>query len=202
VPAVRYRRDGDRVLVTVVAADRPRLLAVLAGALTAFGFDVAEALLFVTTDGLALDVFAATDPFDRLATESERFEQFVLDALAGGVDVEDRVRARRRDYTRRTARGVSDVRVVAGQSETDTVIEVHADDEVGLLYRLASALADLDLDVRMAKVATLGARVVDTFYVRGRDGAPMNEAAAVDGLYEALVADASPLRADSPSAGP
>ena len=57
-----------------------------------------------------------------------------------------------------------------GESATDTVLEVHTDDEIGLLYRLASALADLGLDVRVAKVATLGERVVDTFYVRDAGG--------------------------------
>jgi thioredoxin-like negative regulator of GroEL len=43
-----------------------------------------------------------------------------------------------------------------------------------LLYRLASALADLTLDVRVAKVATLGRRVVDVFYVRNADGAKID----------------------------
>ena len=55
-------------------------------------------------------------------------------------------------------------------SDTATVVEVHADDQVGLLYRLARTFAALDLDVTVAKVATLGERVVDTFYVRDAHG--------------------------------
>jgi [protein-PII] uridylyltransferase len=58
------------------------------------------------------------------------------------------------------------VELSADASELDTVVEVHADDDIGLLYRLASVFAELDLDVRVAKVATLGSRVVDAFYVR------------------------------------
>ena len=37
---------------------------------------------------------------------------------------------------------------------------------IGILYRLTQALSGLDLDIRTAKVQTLGHRVVDSFYVR------------------------------------
>jgi [protein-PII] uridylyltransferase len=43
---------------------------------------------------------------------------------------------------------------------------VHADDAVGLLARIAATLTEHDLDVRWAKVATIGDRVVDAFSVR------------------------------------
>ena len=73
-------------------------------------------------------------------------------------------------------------------SSTDTLVEVHADDEVGLLYRITAALADLALDVRVAKVSTIGARVVDVFYVRDATGAKVSEPATLDRLHDALVA--------------
>jgi [protein-PII] uridylyltransferase len=43
---------------------------------------------------------------------------------------------------------------------------VRAPDGIGVLYRITRALAELQLDIRHAKVATLGAEVVDSFYVR------------------------------------
>ena len=49
-----------------------------------------------------------------------------------------------------------------------TVVEVHAPDAIGVLYRITRALAELDLDIRSAKVQTLGDQVVDAFYVRDR----------------------------------
>ena len=73
------------------------------------------------------------------------------------------------------------------ESTTDTLVEVHADDEVGLLYRLAATLADLHLDVRVAKVATLGARVVDVFYVRTASGQKVVDPDTLDALRDALV---------------
>ena len=56
-------------------------------------------------------------------------------------------------------------------SATATVVEVRAPDRIGTLYRITQALADLDLDIRLAKVATLGHEVVDSFYVADPSGA-------------------------------
>ena len=50
------------------------------------------------------------------------------------------------------------------------MVEVVARDRVGLLYRITKAIADLGLDIRHARVQTLGADVVDSFYVRAGEG--------------------------------
>ena len=39
-------------------------------------------------------------------------------------------------------------------------------DRIGVLHRIAKALAEVGLDIRHATVQTLGEEVVDTFYVR------------------------------------
>jgi [protein-PII] uridylyltransferase len=62
-------------------------------------------------------------------------------------------------------------------SDTATVVEVRAHDSIGLLHRLARALADAGLDVRSARLSTLGAEVVDAFYVVDADGRPLDPAA-------------------------
>ena len=51
-------------------------------------------------------------------------------------------------------------------SEFSRVIEVGAPDRPGLLYDITSVLADLRLDVHLAKVTTYTGRVIDAFYVR------------------------------------
>jgi [protein-PII] uridylyltransferase len=162
--------------VTVAAHDRPGLLATLAGALTISGLDVLGANLLGTTDGIALDVFRAADPFGRVDDDGGRVAELIGNALAGDLDLPARVNERRRAYAVAGAEpGPVEIVVDNDASETDTVVEVHADDDVGLLYRLASAFSDLTLDVRIAKVATLGKRVVDVFYVRAADGRKLDD---------------------------
>ena len=60
-------------------------------------------------------------------------------------------------------------------SDRSTVVEVRAHDAIGLLHRLTRALADAGLDVRSARVSTLGAEVVDAFYVVDGDGTPVTD---------------------------
>jgi [protein-PII] uridylyltransferase len=188
IPAVRVDRHDEHVRVTVAADDRPGLLATLAGALTVCGLDVLEANLFGATDGRALDVFTAGDPYGRVDDDGARIEETIEQALAGEIDLGARVEQRRQAYSAGTSTaGPVRVDVDTEASGTDTVVEVHADDEVGLLYRLASAFAELDLDVRVAKVATLGTRVVDVFYVRDPAGHKVDDADAVEQLRAALV---------------
>src|SRR5205823_1833765 len=60
-------------------------------------------------------------------------------------------------------------------SEAATVIDVHAPDAIGVLYRITRALAELDVDIRSARVQTLGTQVVDAFYVVDRSGAKITD---------------------------
>jgi [protein-PII] uridylyltransferase len=55
-------------------------------------------------------------------------------------------------------------------SESATVLEVRAPDEVGLLHRITRVLFEASLDVVSARVSTLGELVVDAFYVREARG--------------------------------
>ena len=71
-------------------------------------------------------------------------------------------------------------------SDFSTVIEVGGPDRIGLLYDITSALAELQLDVHLAKVATYTDRVVDSFYVRDALGRKVTEPAQVAEIEGAL----------------
>jgi len=188
---VSCRDSGDGVVkVAVVAPDKVGLLATVAGALSAAGLGVSEASLFTTRDGMALDIFRGVDAFGRFSGDSAHtLEPLIEDALSGRIDVGEAVRARVRNYRRPgRQRGPVDVNVDLDASDTSTVIEVHADDEIGLLYHLASIFASLDTDVAVAKVATLGDRVVDVFYVTDAGGGRIEDPAAIALLRSALLA--------------
>jgi [protein-PII] uridylyltransferase len=68
-----------------------------------------------------------------------------------------------------------------------TVVEVHAPDSMGVLYRITRALSELDLDIVSAKVQTLGDRVVDAFYVRSAGGAKVEDPGTLVEIERALL---------------
>jgi [protein-PII] uridylyltransferase len=72
-------------------------------------------------------------------------------------------------------------------SQSASVVEVRAHDSVGLLHRLTRVLAELDLDLRSARVSTLGAEVVDAFYVVEVDGRPVDDSDRRRQIEQALL---------------
>ena len=171
---VRYRVDpsGDgHGLVTVCAVDRPGTLARTTGVLALHRVSVLRAHVWSTSAGLALQRFAVQAPatlrWQRLGADLDA-------AWSGRLAVDARLERKARDY-RPAAPVEPDVRVLPDESAHSTVVEVRAGDALGLLHAIAAALGDLDLDVRVAKIDTLGDRVVDTFYVRSPWGAKLSD---------------------------
>ena len=50
------------------------------------------------------------------------------------------------------------------------MIDLEAEDHVGLLYSISTTLAELDLDISVAKISTEKGAAIDSFYVSERDG--------------------------------
>lgn len=87
--------------------------------------------------------------------------------------------------------------LVDGASQTATVVEVRAHDAPGLLWRVGRALGECGLDVRAARVETLGAEVVDVFYVTDGDGQPLTSQQLRGDTVTAVL---QALRPDPPAA--
>ena len=80
----------------------------------------------------------------------------------------------------------TDVKIDNETSSTATVVEVSAPNGMGLLYQITRALSSLDLNILSAKVQTLGADVVDSFYVLDNEGKKIVEQAHAEEIREAV----------------
>jgi [protein-PII] uridylyltransferase len=158
--------------ITVVCGDRPGAFARIAGVLTLRGLDVLAAWAYSGELGgppMAASQFRVVMP--PAGVLGDRLREDLRRALAGELAIEARLAERARTYRRRRATqavppGPPKVTFHDDASSDATVIEVRAADRVGVLHRIASALADLGLDIRHATVQTMADEVVDTFYVR------------------------------------
>ncbi len=165
----RIEVSGD--VFTVMTADRPGVFSRVAGVLALHGLDVLAASAY-STQGRALAEFRVTDPL-RDETPWPRVTADLELALDGRLALQARLSERVRTYGRAKRRVVAGPTTVGFDDRASvdaTVIDVQAADGIGVLYRITRALAELDLDIRSAKVQTLGARVHDAFYVRDRGG--------------------------------
>jgi [protein-PII] uridylyltransferase len=185
--AVPGERPGTYAL-TVVAADMPGLLSMIAGALSLAGLSILTAQVFTTADDVAVDVFEVEGAFEREVGEGRwrEFRGTLRRAIEGQLSLAHRVGEKRKHYP--APREDVPVRVVVDNDASDffTVIEVGAPDRIGLLFDITRTFAELQLDVHLAKVATYGGRVVDAFYVRDELGRRLEDAERIAGLELAL----------------
>jgi [protein-PII] uridylyltransferase len=174
--------------ITVVAPDRPGVLAAVAGVLALHRLEVRGAQV-QTVGATAVQVWRAVSAFGAPPADPVLRDD-VRRAVEGRLDVASRLAARAQ-ARRRTAVPVPPPRVdlVEGASRGATVLEVRAHDEPGLLHRVASAIAGCAVSVRSAAVETLGAEAVDVLYLVSPDDGPLDEAAAervLDAVRDAL----------------
>jgi [protein-PII] uridylyltransferase len=154
--------DGE--LVTVIAPDREGLLALSAGVLALHRLDVRAASVF-TRGATAVTVFRVSPRFGLMPDWSVVLGD-LRHVLDGSLPLEERLAKREAAYPRPVVPlAPSTVRLVDDASETSTVVEVRAPDELGVLHRICTVLSSHHLDVRSAHISTLGADVVDAFYV-------------------------------------
>jgi [protein-PII] uridylyltransferase len=157
----------------VIAPDQPGLLWRSAGvlALHRLGVRAASATSIGPTAVTVFDVeptyFSEVDP--------ARIQDDMRRAIEGGLDVAQKLA--RREATAATRKSIAlppaTVLLPGGASDKATVLEVRAHDRPGLLFTVTRVLAAEGLDVRSARVETLGAEVVDAFYLTDRGGRPL-----------------------------
>ena len=166
--------------LVVATRDHPGLFAQLAGTLTAQRLDILSVDAYTREDGVALDIFKVREVFEHGPLAAARhggIEAALSGAVEGGHDVAAAVEKRRGAIRRRATRPVVRPRVAfdAAASAASTVIEVRAEDEPGLAFRIASVLSTHGLDIAFAKIATEKSHALDVFYVTGVAGAKLDE---------------------------
>jgi [protein-PII] uridylyltransferase len=156
--ALRHRPEAGYSELSLAARDRPGLLALLAGVLSAHRIDILSARIASTTDGLALDVFDVRPPHG-LLLERSRWRAARADlvrVLSGAISSEEVLRRRRSgSLLQRPLPPVAPKVTVDNRASRDfTVVDVVAQDRVGLLHAIASALTASGAQIALAKVPT------------------------------------------------
>jgi [protein-PII] uridylyltransferase len=190
MPGTHIESSGNEL--TVMTDDRPGVFSRIAGVLALHGLDVVAANAFSTEAGSsvarALSVFTVSDPFGD-GPNWPRVTEDLGRALDDGLALRARVAERARRYERRQ-KAVPDARTTVNfdndVSDTATVIDVQSVDGVGVLFRVTAALAEFDLDIRGARVNTMGSHVLDAFYVRDRSGRKIVDRVTLDEIALAV----------------
>ncbi|WP_238846792.1 [protein-PII] uridylyltransferase [Nocardia arthritidis] len=161
--------------VTVIAPDTPGLLSEAAGVLALHSLRVLSAALGSEGDS-AINTFVVSPKFGD-PPDPGLLRQELIRAIAGDLDLPALLAKRERDSVgaKPSPFAQAQPRVIWSDSSLpgQVILELRAEDRIGLLSRLAAALAAAGADVRWARVVTMGAAVVDVFCLElGADDGP------------------------------
>ncbi len=197
-PQVMWTDKPDRGYsqATICTWDREGLFSKICGSFSFAGLNILNAHAYSRRDGIVLDIFNVADVHGRVVSDPEQRRQFerTLDrALNHSTDLQQLLAKHRPTRTAgRVPQGVvpTKVRVDLNASRTRTVIEVQAEDRLGLLYTIAQALARHGFSINLARISTEKGAAFDTFYLQDVNGEKVTDAARLEhtraNLFRAL----------------
>ncbi|MFN4159043.1 MAG: [protein-PII] uridylyltransferase [Gemmobacter sp.] len=181
--------DRDATRATFALADHPGIFSRLAGALALAGANVVDARTYTSKDGYATAAFWVQDADGHPYEDSRlpRLRTVIARTLRGEVVPRDALRDRDRIKKReREFRFPTHIIFDNDGSEIYTIIEVDTRDRPGLLYDLTRTLAASNIYIASAVIATYGAQVVDTFYVKDMFGLKLHSKPKQEALERKL----------------
>ena len=163
------RLGGSKVFV--YTHDHDDLFAATTRVLDQLAFTIVDARIMTTASGYTLDTYLVLEEDGQPITERRREQEIVLALKETLRDPDQATTAVPRQLPRRlkhfpTPTRISFSRDASGQR---TVMELVTTDQPGLLSHVGNAFKICGIRLKNAKIATIGARAEDIFFITDRD---------------------------------
>lgn len=190
--AERTRADASLVLVKegglqdhegatqifVHTKGRPGLFAQLAAAMEQLDLSIQDARIYNSGSGYTLDTFYVLDANgESLGDNNDRIEQ-IIQFLQERLEHPERfpeANSRRTPRQMRLFSTPTRTSMATDLNKGHTVLEVITPDRPGLLAKIARIFNQYDLRLQNAKIATLGERVEDVFFITNSEQKPVED---------------------------
>jgi [protein-PII] uridylyltransferase len=163
--------------LVVCSREKPGLFSRITGTLSAMNINIISAQIYTGTDGMVLDILQVNGLDGKPVTDDESWEKvnrYLTGILEGELTVEQLLAERKRPIQSRKTEYMEvspKVTLDNSSSDTHTIVEVVAQDRLGLLYTIANTLFTEGANIYLAKISTEVHRAINAFYVtdfRGR----------------------------------
>ena len=190
-PEIKLRsktgRGGSEVFI--YSRDRVGLFAVTTALLDQLRLDVVDARIETTTDGRSLDSYRVLE-YDGNAIDDEERANKIIKALKNGLNNPNSINFR---VSRRVPRQVkhfkTPTQIEVSQDDTHqrTILKLITADQPGLLARVGQAFSLCDVNLKAAKIATIGAEAEDIFFITGEDKKQIVDPQKLQCLQESIL---------------
>ena len=187
----RLSRAGEGLQVMIYAPDEKSLFARICGFFQSINFSIAEAKIYTTRHGYALDTFQIMDP-TRAVSHYRDLISYIEHELQAQLRAHGPLPEPIKGRASRQVKYVPitpEVHIRPDEKAAYYYLNVVAADRPGLLYRIARLLDLYGINLYTAKVNTLGERAEDTFIV---DGEALRDVRQVVRLETELVQELQP----------
>lgn len=183
--------------VALASWDRFGLFSKICGAFAYAGLNILRAQIYTRGDHVVLDIFDVCDRDLNAVTDRESMqaaEQMLRRTLTHRdvitpEELVARIRATRPRLPRLEPVAIpTEIHFDNDISKSRTVIEIQAEDRLGLLYLITHTMSDLNLDISFAKITTEKGAAIDTFYVQDQHGQKITDPHRLRVLRERLLA--------------
>ncbi|WP_417786693.1 [protein-PII] uridylyltransferase [Stutzerimonas xanthomarina] len=176
--------------IFIYAPDQHDFFAVTVAAMDQLNLNIHDARIITSSSQFTLDTYIVLDadgtPIGNDPERTEEIRQGLIDALRNPDDyltiIQKRVPRQLKHFA-----FPPQVTIHNDMQRPQTIIEVVAPDRPGLLARVGQLFLDFDLSVQNAKIATLGERVEDVFFVTNADNQPLSDPQLCMRLQQAMI---------------
>ncbi len=189
--SVRETPDGVSLFI-LCARDQHGLYGKVAGCLTGVGINILTSQVYTMRAGMALEIYRVSTPSggaEERRAVWENLDRTLRDVLSGRRELGAMVQLLRRPIGRRVAPSPRPPSVVISNEVSDfyTVLDVTANDRLGLLFDLTRTIADHGLEIFLSRATTVVDQVADTFYLKDREGKKLTDPQLIEALREDLL---------------
>lgn len=176
--------------IFIYAPDQHDFFAVTVAAMDQLNLNIHDARIITSSSQFTLDTYIVLDadgsPIGNDPERTEEIRQGLITALRNPDDyltiIQKRVPRQLKHFA-----FPPQVTIHNDMQRPQTIIEVVAPDRPGLLARIGQLFLDFDLSVQNAKIATLGERVEDVFFVTNADNQPLSDPQLCTRLQQAMI---------------
>ena len=180
--------------IVVCTPNQRQVMAKICGALAVNDINILRADVNTRADNVVLDIFQVTNIDGSPALpdwKKERMRERVAEVISLQLKARDLIAKYSSSWDRRRRQRQYDQppRIAFDNhiSARYTVVDIEAQDKVGLLYRIAYLLDELELNIHRAIINTVAARAQDAFYIVDAEGQKITSHEELDRIQQYLL---------------
>ncbi|MBI1871057.1 MAG: [protein-PII] uridylyltransferase [Chlamydiae bacterium] len=165
--------------LTVCTKDHIGLFSELTGVIASQEVNILSANIFTRKDGIILDKFSLENRYEKgILPERTRkkIEEGMKQIIQKQITIEGLLKSKA--YSQREKPVSISSPLIKFDNESSlgtTIVEIQADDQIGLLYKITRTFSKLGLNIHLSKIATEKNQALDIFYLTDPKGAKISQ---------------------------